>query len=123
MDNNLILKCPSFVEIEESLSIGMESYQLDWCGTELEPTNRFPSLLIYIHPSDAWDFSDLIFKSATRSFKNVDFGRVGLWTHRTDCFQSGMDVWNLVSIFEEDLHWIISFLNVVFRFSFYIKKK
>ncbi|CAB4491697.1 unnamed protein product [Rhizophagus irregularis] len=112
MDNNLILKCPSFVEIEESLSIGMES----WCGTELEPTNRFPSLLIYIHPSDAWDFSDLIFKSATRSFKNVDFGR-------TDCFQSGMDVWNLVSIFEEDLHWIISFLNVVFRFSFYIKKK
>ncbi|CAB5350771.1 unnamed protein product [Rhizophagus irregularis] len=113
MDNNLILKCPSFVEIEESLSIGMESTD--------EPIS-IPTV-IYIHPSDAWDFSDLIFKSATRSFKNVDFGRVGLWTHRTDCFQSGMDVWNLVSIFEEDLHWIISFLNVVFRFSFYIKKK
>ncbi|CAB4385413.1 unnamed protein product [Rhizophagus irregularis] len=106
MDNNLILKCPSFVEIEESLSIGMESTD--------EPIS-IPTV-IYIHPSDAWDFSDLIFKSATRSFKNVDFGR-------TDCFQSGMDVWNLVSIFEEDLHWIISFLNVVFRFSFYIKKK
>ncbi|UZO02836.1 uncharacterized protein OCT59_021314 [Rhizophagus irregularis] len=61
---------------------------------------------------DAWDFSDLIFKSVKWVFG-----------YRTDCFQSGMDVWNLVSIFEEDLHWIISFLNVVFRFSFYIKKK
>ncbi|CAB5356214.1 unnamed protein product [Rhizophagus irregularis] len=44
--------------------------------------------LVYVHPSDAWDFGDRILKVQI-------------------VLQSGIDAWNLVSNVEE--HWIISF--------------
>ncbi|CAB4373656.1 unnamed protein product [Rhizophagus irregularis] len=49
--------------------------------------------LVYVYPSDAWDFGDRIFEKCIRINLIV--------------LQLGIDAWNLVSNVEE--HWIISF--------------
>ncbi|CAB4390679.1 unnamed protein product [Rhizophagus irregularis] len=85
-------ECPSLVEIE-ALSIGMELVQLE-CGGFQQP--------------------DL--KSATRSLKNIDFGRQNLTN--TTCLFLFLDDglffrygrMEFSSIFEEDLHGYIAIM-------------
>ncbi|CAB5296593.1 unnamed protein product [Rhizophagus irregularis] len=52
--------------------------------------------LVYVYPSDAWDFGDRIFEKYRLFFRYLLHGN-----------SLGIDAWNLVSNVEE--HWIISF--------------